>query len=44
LAGRRRTLSEHHDGLKNLMELADLQMLEEATKRIIVSLSRRSPL
>jgi len=42
LGGQARTLSEHHDGLKNLMELADLQMLEEATKRIIVSLSRRS--
>jgi len=40
LGGQARTLSERHESLRSLMDLADLQMLEEATKRIIVSLSR----
>jgi transcriptional regulator with PAS, ATPase and Fis domain len=40
LGGQARTLSERHNTLQSLMELADLQMLEEATKRIIVSLSK----
>jgi transcriptional regulator with PAS, ATPase and Fis domain len=40
VGGQARTLSERHESLRSLMDLADLQMLEEATKRIIVSLSR----
>jgi two-component system response regulator HydG len=39
LGGQARTLSERHDSVQNVMSLADLQMLEEATKRIIVSLT-----
>jgi transcriptional regulator with PAS, ATPase and Fis domain len=42
LGGQARTLSERHESLKSLIELADLQMLEEATKRIIVSLSKNA--
>ncbi len=42
LGGQARTLSEKHESVQSLMELADLQMLEEATKRIIVSLSRKA--
>src|SRR6267378_3329307 len=42
LGGQARTLSERHESLKSLMDLADLQMLEEATKRIIVSLSGKA--
>jgi len=41
LGGKARTLSEKHESVQSLMDLADLQMLEEATKRIIVSLRRR---
>jgi transcriptional regulator with PAS, ATPase and Fis domain len=40
LGGQARTLSEKHASLQNIMSLSDLQMLEEATKRIIVSLTR----
>src|SRR2546425_2357231 len=42
LGGKARTLSEKHESVQNLMDLADLQMLEEATKRIIVSLSKKA--
>ena len=42
LGGQARTLSEKHESLQSLMSLADLQMLEEATKRIIVSLSKQA--
>ncbi len=42
LGGQARTLSERHDSMQSLMDLADLQMLEEATKRIIVSLSKKA--
>jgi transcriptional regulator with PAS, ATPase and Fis domain len=42
LGGQARTLSERHESLQSLMELADLQMLEEATKRIIVSLTNKA--
>jgi len=42
LGGQARTLSERHESLQDLMDLADLQMLEEATKRIIVSLSKKA--
>ena len=42
LGGQARTLSERHESLKSLMDLADLRMLEEATKRIIVTLSRKA--
>jgi DNA-binding NtrC family response regulator len=40
LGGQARTLAERHDSLESLMSLTDLQMLEEATKRIIVSLNK----
>src|SRR2546426_9846777 len=42
LGGKARTLSERHESLQSLMDLADLRMLEEATKRIIVSLSKKT--
>src|SRR3989304_6212052 len=42
LGGQARTLSEKHESVQSLMALADLQMLEEATKRIIVSLSNKA--
>src|SRR3989442_4719679 len=42
LGGQARTLSERHESMQSLMDLADLQMLEEATKRIIVSLSKKA--
>ena len=42
LGGQARTLSEKHDAVQNFMALSDLQMLEEATKRIIVSLSKKA--
>jgi two-component system, NtrC family, response regulator AtoC len=42
LGGQARTLSEKHESLQSLINLADLQMLEEATKRIIVSISKRA--
>ncbi|HEV8340314.1 MAG TPA: sigma-54 dependent transcriptional regulator [bacterium] len=42
LGGQARTLSEKHESVQNLMALSDLQMLEEATKRIIVSLSKKA--
>jgi len=42
LGGKARTLSEKHESVQSLMDLADLQMLEEATKRIIVSLSKKA--
>src|SRR5262245_3342645 len=42
LGGKARTLSEKHESIQSLINLADLQMLEEATKRIIVTLSRRT--
>jgi transcriptional regulator with PAS, ATPase and Fis domain len=42
LGGKARTLSEKHESVQSLMNLADLQMLEEATKRIIVTLSKRT--
>jgi DNA-binding NtrC family response regulator len=40
LGGQARTLSERHDATQSFMNLADLQMLEEATKRLIVSLNK----
>jgi transcriptional regulator with PAS, ATPase and Fis domain len=40
LGGQARTLSERHDVTQSFMNLADLQMLEEATKRLIVSLNK----
>ena len=40
LGGQARTLAERHDTLEDFMSLTDLQMLEEATKRIIVSLNK----
>jgi DNA-binding NtrC family response regulator len=40
LGGQARTLSERHDTTQSFMNLADLQMLEEATKRLIVSLNK----
>jgi DNA-binding NtrC family response regulator len=40
LGGQARTLAERHGSLESLMSLTDLQMLEEATKRIIVSLNK----
>src|SRR2546428_11532717 len=42
LGGQARTLSERHESMQSLIDLADLQMLEEATKRIIVSLSKKA--
>src|SRR5262245_12366630 len=42
LGGPARTLSEKHESVQSLMSLSDLQMLEEATKRIIVSLSKKA--
>src|SRR3990172_5902253 len=42
LGGQARTLSEKHESVQSLMALSDLQMLEEATKRIIVSLSKKA--
>ena len=42
LGGKARTLSERHESIQSLIDLADLQMLEEATKRIIVSLSKKT--
>jgi Nif-specific regulatory protein len=42
LGGKARTLSEKHESIQSLINLADLQMLEEATKRIIVTLSKRT--
>jgi len=40
LGGQARTLAERHEILEGVMSLADLQMLEEAAKRIIVSMNR----
>ncbi len=42
IGGQARTLAERHTSLESLMDLADLQMLEEATKRLILSLSKQS--
>src|SRR5207247_6342096 len=42
LGGKARTLSEKHESVQSRMDLADLQILEEATKRIIVSLSKKA--
>ncbi len=40
LGGQARTLAERHDSNDDAMRLADLQMLEEATKRLIVTLKK----
>ena len=40
LGGQARTLAERHDPHDGLMSLADLQALEEAAKRIILSLNK----
>jgi len=40
VGGQARTLAERHASLEGVMHLADLHMLEEAAKRIIVSLNR----
>src|SRR5262245_14007302 len=40
VGGQARTLAERHASLEGVMNLADLQMLEEAAKRIIVSLNK----
>ena len=40
LGGQARTLAERPDAVKPFMNLADLQMLEEAAKRLIVSLNK----
>ena len=42
VGGQARALSERQEVVVNLMSLADLQMLEEATKRIIVALTSKS--
>ena len=42
VGGQARTLAERHESFESLMNLADLQMLEEATKRIIVALSKKA--
>ncbi len=42
VGGQARTLAERHDSLESLMNLSDLHMLEEATKRIILALSKSS--
>ncbi len=39
LGGQARTLAEKHESTESLMNLADLQMLEEAAKRIIHSIN-----
>jgi DNA-binding NtrC family response regulator len=39
LGGQARTLAEKHESMESLMSLADLQMLEEAAKRIIHSIN-----
>jgi transcriptional regulator with PAS, ATPase and Fis domain len=43
MGGRARTLSEKPESVQSVMDLSDLQMLEEATKRLIVSLSKKVP-
>ena len=40
LGGQARTLAERPDAVEPFMKLADLQMLEEAAKRLIVSLNK----
>jgi DNA-binding NtrC family response regulator len=40
VGGQARTLAERHASLDGVMDLADLHMLEEAAKRIIVSLNK----
>jgi two-component system response regulator HydG len=40
LGGQARTLSERPDAVEPFMKLSDLQMLEEAAKRLIVSLNK----
>jgi transcriptional regulator with PAS, ATPase and Fis domain len=42
LGGQARTLSENHESIQSLMELEDLRMLEEATKKIILSLNKKA--
>src|SRR5262245_59633694 len=42
IGGQARTLAERHEALESRMELTDLQMLEEAAKRLIVSLSKQA--
>jgi transcriptional regulator with PAS, ATPase and Fis domain len=41
IGGQARTLAEGHAAFDNLFNLADLQMLEEATKRLIVALGNK---
>ncbi len=41
IGGQARTLAERHSSLESLLDLADIQMLEEAAKRIIVSLTKQ---
>jgi transcriptional regulator with PAS, ATPase and Fis domain len=40
VGGRARTLAERHHSIDTMMNLDDLQMLEEATKRLIVTLNK----
>jgi transcriptional regulator with GAF, ATPase, and Fis domain len=40
VGGQARTLAERHHSIDNMMNLDDLQMLEEATKRLIVTLNK----
>ena len=40
VGGQARTLAERHHSIDNVMNLDDLQMLEEATKRLIVTLNK----
>src|SRR6266850_7266175 len=42
LGGQVRTLSETHESIQSLMDPEDLRMLEEATRKIILSLNKRS--
>jgi DNA-binding NtrC family response regulator len=42
IGGQARTLAERHAAVESLMDLADLKALEEATKRLIVSLSKQA--
>jgi DNA-binding NtrC family response regulator len=42
VGGQARTLAEGHETMESVMNLADLQMLEEATKRVIVALNKQS--
>ena len=43
IGGRARTLNEKAEAVQEILEVADLRTLEEAAKRLIVSLSKRVP-